>query len=168
MPPREITWRLRSCGDKLEVSKMRSARSRTLANPDRSSEIACSRPRVLIGWGLRATENRRSSISGEASTKISRRPLYFSLSSENAFGKSSIIPWVRTSRTTDQPIHGILGTRKKQRDQIQRNIVDAQIADIFEVAAQYRLSRSGETGDHERAIEVLFTHRRSPFPRPSG
>jgi hypothetical protein len=49
----------------------------------------------------------------------------------------------------DQPIHFFFRTDKKVRHQLERNIVDTEVSDILETAAQNRFSGARKPGDHE-------------------
>jgi hypothetical protein len=63
-----------------------------------------------------------------------------------------------------QAVHPLVRAGEEQRHQIERNVVDARVADVLQAAAEHGLARPGEPGDHERSVERGFTHHPCPPP----
>ena len=118
------------------------------------------------GCGRRVSLKRRTSAASLASRKISvgLRPRHRPQRREHARELLEQDVPSRTSMTTAafsisrvRP-HRQLGERRQQRD---RQVVDAEVAEVLERAHRLRLAGAGQAGEDDEAMR-----RRAPRPRP--
>ena len=161
------SWTVRS-----DVSTISSASARICLQPPRSSRMPSMTGRPCAsGCGRRVSLNRRTSASWLASRKISTgssRGIALQLPQDaRELAEEAALADVDDDAPPSAARRLRGATARQRRDQLRRQVVDAEVAEVLERANRLRLAGAGQAGeDDERAPRAGFAVAAPSAARP--